>query len=929
MRRNNYYKGRGGYYNKGGNRGGGYYGGGGRRRGGNRGYGYNQYDYYEDDYNNKNEKFVEVEIYSSSKPLPKNTNQEIEKSSSNQNKEKEIEISSKNNKSKFQEDIEDDTFDDTYESGNYDPNENYDENDNYDDYDYDYGYDYGQPDDNNDYNDYNYSKNSNSKTYQSNPKYDKMTFTNESGFTEMVDKSINYNKNDYISDNFVNVLMIAEKPSIARAISEVLSGNKFKNHRMGRGKCLLTFDGFFQGAKARFTVSAVAGHVYTSDFLKQHNKWDAIDPVELYDVPIVKLEAMRKMRMPQLIQKLSKGKDILCLWLDCDSEGENICYEVIYNSLPYLNKKSYQQIFRAKFSSLTKKDLREAFDKISDYADKNVSLSVDARQVIDLKIGVSFTRFLTSSIMPALSGLDESYKMLSYGPCQTPTLWFCVNRQNEIKNFRSTPYYKLYIEVEINKFRYKIFYDKKFKKKSEFNDILEKLKKVKEIKIKEIIKEQNTKTPPVGLNTATLLKIASSFLKMSPHETMSVAESLYTKGFITYPRTETTKYASTFDFKGSLNNFSNHPDFGENVKKILKDYKFPILKGINAGDHPPITPAKVATKSDLKGNHWNLYECICNNYFASISPPIQYDNITYKFDIDGLIFEESSTKINQEGFLIFQPHKKKNYIKNFPALLKDKLYPLVFVSYDENWTEPPEYITEAELIGEMEKNHIGTDASMSVHIENICQRGYVKVDEGRHLIPSKLGNALIDALGTVDPSIVHPENRAKIEDFVNQVAHGKKKYKDVLKFALELYKDRFNVIRVHYNKLLEIFGKYFKLDRTKIGKEMTQINKKNENYKKEMYHQKTEDEVDWLNECDECHKGKMYVDYDKFDKFCIFCTSCKRKDKIIRDALKIEAQKDKKCPKCGAIFITVEVENPFLNGDTTYTGCLFCDKKLR
>jgi DNA topoisomerase-3 len=543
MRRNNYYKGRGGYYNKGGNRGGGYYGGGGRRRGGNRGYGYNQYDYYEDDYNNKNEKFVEVEISSSSKPLPKNTNQEIEKSSSNQNKEKEIEISSKNNKSKFQEDIEDDTFDDTYESGNYDPNENYDENDNYDDYDYDYGYDYGQPDDNNDYNDYNYSKSNNSKTYQSNPKYDKMTFTNESGFTEMVDKSINYNKNDYISDNFVNVLMIAEKPSIARAISEVLSGNKFKNHRMGRGKCLLTFDGFFQGAKARFTVSAVAGHVYTSDFLKQHNKWDAIDPVELYDVPIVKLEAMRKMRMPQLIQKLSKGKDILCLWLDCDSEGENICYEVIYNSLPYLNKKSYQQIFRAKFSSLTKKDLREAFDKISDYADKNVSLSVDARQVIDLKIGVSFTRFLTSSIMPALSGLDESYKMLSYGPCQTPTLWFCVNRQNEIKNFRSTPYYKLYIEVEINKFRYKIFYDKKFKKKSEFNDILEKLKKVKEIKIKEIIKEQNTKTPPVGLNTATLLKIASSFLKMSPHETMSVAESLYTKGFITYPRTETTKYA--------------------------------------------------------------------------------------------------------------------------------------------------------------------------------------------------------------------------------------------------------------------------------------------------------------------------------------------------------------------------------------------------
>ena len=921
MRRNNYYKGGGGYYNKGGNRGGGYYGGG-RRRGGNRGYGYNQYDYYEDNYNNnKNNKFVEVEISSSSKPLEKNkkeSKKEIEKeiSSSPPKDGKEIEINSNNSKLKFQDDIEDDTFDETYDGNyNYDPNENYDENENYDDYD-------------DSYNDNNYSNKNNSKSYKSNPKYDKMTFTNESGFTEMVDKTINYHKNDYISDNFVNVLMIAEKPSIARAISEALSGNKFKNHRTGKGKCLITFDGFFQGAKARFTVSAVAGHVYTSDFLRQHNKWDAIDPVELYDVPIVKLEAMKKMRMPHFIQNLSSGKDILCLWLDCDSEGENICYEVIYNCLPYLNKRNYQQIFRAKFSSLTKKDLKQAFDHICDYPDKNVSLSVDARQVIDLKIGVSFTRFLTSSIMPALSGLSESYKMLSYGPCQTPTLWFCVNRQNEIKNFRSTPYYKLYIEFEVNGFRHKMFYDKKFKKTSEFKDILDKLKKVKEIKVKEIITEQNTKTPPVGLNTATLLKIASSFLRMSPHNTMVIAESLYTKGYITYPRTETTKYASTFDFKGSLNNFSNHPDFGENVKIILKNYKNPILKGVNAGDHPPITPAKVATRNDLKADHYNLYECICNNYFASISPPVQYDNITYKFDINGIVFEEYSTKINQEGFLLFQPHKKKNFIKNFPSLLKDKSYPLVLASYDERWTEAPDYITESELIGEMEQNHIGTDASMSVHIENICQRGYVKVDEGRHLIPSKLGNALIDALGTVDPSIIHPENRAKIEDFVNQVAHGKKNYKEVLKFALELYKEKFNVIRVHYNKLLEIFGKYFKLDMNKIGKEMSSINKKNEDYKKENYHQKTEEEVDWLNVCDECHKGKMYVDYDRFDKFCVFCTSCKRKDKIIRDALRIEVAKDQKCKKCGAIYITVEVENPFLNGDTTYTGCLFCDKKL-
>ena len=116
-KRNKFNRGRGGYYKRG-NRGGGYYGGG-YKRGGNGGYngGYNnQYDYYDDGYGYNNDKMVEVEVSSSSKPFSSNKNdyykEEIPPSG------KEIEISS-NNKNKYQEDIEDDTFDDTYEGQNY------------------------------------------------------------------------------------------------------------------------------------------------------------------------------------------------------------------------------------------------------------------------------------------------------------------------------------------------------------------------------------------------------------------------------------------------------------------------------------------------------------------------------------------------------------------------------------------------------------------------------------------------------------------------------------------------------------------------------------------------------------------------------------------------------------------------------------------
>ena len=785
---------------------------------------------------------------------------------------------------------------------------------------------------------------SSSSSQQSYNPYDKrnysnpLVFTNVSGFTEKVDAMIKnksyYNHN--ITDSFVNVLMIAEKPSIAKMISEVLSNGNAKPKKTGRGKVLITFDGYFKGVKARFTVSAVAGHVYTSDFLREHNKWDAIDAYELYDVPIVKLDAMRSMRMPDTMKKLGQGKDIICLWLDCDKEGENICYEVLYNVLPVMNKKNYQQIYRAKFSSLTKKDLKYAFDNISSMPNKNESLSVDCRQVIDLKIGVSFTRFLTSSILPGLDipqqqqhGNSNNKTILSYGPCQTPCLWFCVNRQKEMLTFKPQEYYKPYIELEINSMIYKIKYPHRIYSKTELGEVMSKLSNVKTATVKDVKSSVSSKLSPVGLNTVNLLRIASSYLKISPHSTMAIAEKLYTMGYITYPRTETTRYANSFDFIGSIKSFENHPVFGKNVKSLLSNFKKPIPKGTDVGDHPPITPSRSATPDQLQGDAWRLYEVICVNFFASISRNVEYEDNNYTIDINGVTFEESSINIKDEGYLLFLPHQRKNFIKDFPVVKKGSELTIKGANYDKKWTEPPDYLTESDLIKEMEVNKIGTDASMPVHIENICQRGYVKVDENRRLIPTKLGKALIEALGEVDPEIIHPDNRAKIEGFVDEVAHGKKSYQEVLKYALELYKEKYLTIRVNYDKLLAAFDKYFNVDTSKLGNAYKSVKQQNEKYKSDKFVQKKESEVTTdIGKCDKCAKGKMYIEYDTFDKYCIFCTNCKRRTKIIRDAIKIDVKKEQICDKCNCCYITVKVEDPFLDGSTTYTGCLMCDPKL-
>ena len=738
-------------------------------------------------------------------------------------------------------------------------------------------------------------------------------------------KSFHCNNNKSITDSFVNVLMIAEKPSIARSIGDVVSNGSARITKGARGKILINFNGVFKGIKARYTISAVAGHIYNSDFLKEHNKWNAIDHSELYNVPTIKLEATKQTQMPIGIRKLAKGKDIVCLWLDCDKEGENICYEVLYNALLVMNKKNYQQIYRAKFSSLTKKDLQIAFDNLNAIPNKNESLSVDCRQIIDLKIGVSFTRFLTSSVLPGLdlpqqtTSNPNSKNILSYGPCQTPCLWFCVNKHKERENFKPEITYQINANIIINNKPYKVQCLRKPHNTKELNEMKTQLNKPKIAKVKNISTKQHQQESPDGLNTVGLLKLASSALKMSPHYIMGIAEKLYTMGYITYPRTETTKYSSNFDFIRSLKSFENHPTFTHKVKHLLEHFKPPSSsKGTDIGDHPPITPSRVAFPENIDKDLWNIYELICNYYFTSLSSSIVYEDTTYSLDINGIPFEEKAITIKDEGFLWFNPQDKSNYNKQFPVLTKGSDIPVQSINYDEVHTVPPEYLTESDLVKVMDENKIGTDASMAVHIENICQRGYVKVNNNRQLVPTKLGIALIEALSCVVPEIVQPGNRAKIEGLVNDVARGKKSYEDTLKYALGFYKEKFIIVKENYDKLLDVFKKHFNVDVTKIGKAYRMLQQQNG---------KEVERNNCIGKCGKCNKGMICVGRES-NRFWKGCFVCKRKEYILENAERIDVNKNETCRKCGYHFVVVRSKVAFHNGGKVYSGCLMCDPKL-
>ena len=132
-------------------------------------------------------------------------------------------------------------------------------------------------------------------------------------------------------------------------------------------------------------VTSVVGHIFGLNFLDGRVK----DISTLFDAKVEKVieESTKKLRIVEHLQELGQEADYLYLWLDCDREGENIGFEVISLTQEYIH---YDNVYRARFSALTKVELVNAYENPA-RPDKYAAMSVDARQELDLKIGVSLS----------------------------------------------------------------------------------------------------------------------------------------------------------------------------------------------------------------------------------------------------------------------------------------------------------------------------------------------------------------------------------------------------------------------------------------------------------------------------------------------------------------------------------------------------------
>ncbi|KAL3095009.1 hypothetical protein niasHS_006360 [Heterodera schachtii] len=629
--------------------------------------------------------------------------------------------------------------------------------------------------------------------------------------------------------------MVAEKPILAEAIAKILSNGKCHTRKGWNGACSVSeYKASFRGKQANFRVTSTCGHVMCVDFPARYNSWDRTDPAELFLCNIEQKEANPKLKMPEFLASEAKHCDMLVLWLDCDKEGENICFEVVDAVRPAMRGAGGGNfmdaaVFRARFSAITEKEIKNAMASLG-RPNVNESLSVDARQELDLRIGCAFTRFQTKFFQDKYGDLDSN--LISFGPCQTPTLAFCVGRHDEIEQFKPQPYWLLQAEVEQPSFgggpprALKLEWCRERQmNRGIAQAFLNKVKKCEAATVCDVSSKEHRKEKPEALHTVELLRVASTrdrttgvggiptstALGLSPAQTMAVAEHLYTRGYISYPRTETTAYPDSFDFVAALRELAKGQRFVDTANQLLREGIARPRGGTNKGDHPPITPMKAADGS-LSGDYARVHDYVVQHFLATLMRPCKYVTKTVKFDIGEEQFQLQCRVVTDPGFttvLSWQAVAQDQTAAD-AALCVGQQLPIKEVKLIERMTVAPDYLTEAELISLMEQYGIGTDASIPVHINNICVRNYVKVEPTRRrLMPTTLGIALVHGYQRVDPDLILPTMRANVERQLDLIAKGKADYQTIKNQTLEIFRQKFLNFVQNINLVDALFGDSF------------------------------------------------------------------------------------------------------------------------
>lgn len=579
------------------------------------------------------------------------------------------------------------------------------------------------------------------------------------------------------------VLSVAEKPSVAFDIVRALSPNNFtKSNPASPVNAVFEFPYTLLGREVMMRVTSVRGHVFQLDFTAGYQDDWTIPPDSLYSAPLERIVKEKNRDVEENLKVCSRDVTMLALWLDCDREGEAIAYEVISLVTKYQRNVHIQ---RAHFSALTHRDILYALEHMEP-PKRELAEAVEARQEVDLRIGASFTRLLTIKLKSKLLGPGALKKVISYGPCQFPTLGFVVKRYLDRINFRSSPYWYLEARYEDAKDKADFTWDRvRLYDKDTAIALYEDCIEVGRAKVLSVDTKETKKLRPVPLSTVEMIKIASKKLRFTSDRTMKLAESLYHSGIISYPRTETDFFKSTIDLKELIRGQTGNMNWGGYATKLDNgEFQWPRKGTHDDNSHPPIHPVKGVNRGDIGQDEWRVYELITRHFLACCSKDALGNSTNVHISIGFEEFHASALTIIERNFLDIYPYTSWGEA-TLPPLQPGQVFIPHSLLIKEGDTQPPALLAESQLIAMMEKAGIGTDATIPQHIKTIQERDYVTLTKENRFSPTPVGLALYKAFKEIGLSVTEPELRAKMERGLKAIAEKEKRKEEIVGECLE------------------------------------------------------------------------------------------------------------------------------------------------
>lgn len=544
---------------------------------------------------------------------------------------------------------------------------------------------------------------------------------------------------------------IAEKPSVAREIAQIL-GAKTKK------------DGYFEGNG--YQVTWTFGHLCTlkepHEYLPEWKQWSlAYLPMMPPRFGIRLIENDGYVRQFKTIEGLVQNAEMVINCGDAGQEGELIQRWVLQKA------QCSCPVYRLWISSLTEEAIREGFEKL--HTNEEFQKLYEAglsRAIGDWLLGMNATRLFTLKY-------GKNRSVLSIGRVQTPTLALIVNRQLEILNFKPEPYWELKTIYRNTTFSAA---KGKFTSQEEGQEFLETVRN-SPFTVTNVSTKKGNEAPPRLFDLTSLQVECNKKFSFSADETLKLIQVLYEKKVTTYPRVDTTFLSDDIYPKvpGTLRGLKDYAELTEPIlaAKIPKSKK--VFDNSKVTDHHAIIPTGVHP-NNLTNDERKVFDLVARRFIAAFYPDCKISTTTVNGEVDKVEFKVSGKQILDPGWRVVfakdKPEEKDESEKKDDD--DDNILPAFEIgesgphepTLGEKWTQPPKPYTEATLLRAMEtagkqvdddelrdalkENGIGRPSTRAAIIETLFKRNYIR-KEKKNLVATPTG---IDLIGVIDVELL-------------------------------------------------------------------------------------------------------------------------------------------------------------------------------